>query len=182
MIEILSSLAPAVGGFFASIASSVIGEITAEREHKRSMENRRFDRETAAEMAKFGAAEAVRQHDRDQDGWNWQGLETSLAHDTALVSTSPWVSDFRSMVRPGITVASVAYLALGNAMGWQALPVLEDIAMTSVFWWFGSRTIERSHPRVYSASDWRRTNRPVAPSRMEPRELRDPAGLAGTVY
>ena len=159
MIDIMSDFMPglsAIGGFLGSVASHVMGERAAAAEHKRNMDEQRFQWEVAQAQGKFDAAEAIRQHERDQNAWNWEGLKQSLEHDQSI-KTSEWVSDFRGIVRPAVTVGSLMFMGVGSLFGLEPLPILQNVAMLSVSWWFGSRTIENSSPRVYSRSDYRRT-------------------------
>lgn len=152
----LEQLGPAILGSVGGFLSGVLKEVTATRQFKRDMELRRFEAEVATEHMKLQFAENVREGDRELTERNWDNLETSMKHDAELKGVSPWVEDVRAMMRPGITLLSLALSGIAFTWGLQTSPVLDDIAIMSTFWWFGSRPFDKTSVKIFERSDWKR--------------------------
>ena len=152
----LEQLGPAILGSVGGFLSGVLGEVKATRQFKRDMELLKFNSTHELEMFKFNAAEAVREGDRELQKRNWDNLETSMEHDAKLKGVSPWVEDVRAMMRPGITLLSLLLAGIAFSAGLETSPILDDIAIMSTFWWFGSRPFDKTSIKVFDRSDWKR--------------------------
>lgn len=152
----LEQLGPAILGSVGGFLSGVLGEVKATRQFKRDMEMKRFEAERDLEKFKFQAAENVREGDRKLQERNWDNLQTSMEHDAKLTGVSPWVEDVRALMRPGITLLSLTLSGIAFTWGLQTSPILDDIAIMSTFWWFGSRPFDKSSVKIFERSDWKR--------------------------
>lgn len=152
----LEQLGPAILGSVGGFLSGVLGEIKETRKFKRDMEMLRFEAERDLEKFKFQAAENVREGDRQLQERNWDNLETSMEHDAKLRGVSPWVEDVRALMRPGITLLSLMLSGVAFSFGLETSSVLDDIAIMSTFWWFGSRPFDKTNIKIFDRSDWKR--------------------------
>jgi hypothetical protein len=82
---------------------------------------------------------------------SWSGLTSSVAAETAVGATYPWVNAARALVRPALTIGLSAFLASaffamapGDIDRAYVADSLVFAAVTSIVWWFGDRAPKKA--------------------------------------
>lgn len=160
-------LAVASGGA-TGLLGTALGMVNGFLEHRRDVENRRLDMEAAvAERGHELRLHELNQQARAQETeaelaivsqrGSFEGLTASIQHDQSMGNTSQWVNDFRSLFRPGLTLALMAVTFLifiislfmpresyvGELQSYIVYNVVY-VASAASLWWFGDRMLQRS--------------------------------------
>lgn len=145
-----SAMSGGLFGLIGNVATKVVGYFEAEQLFKQKqaewahetdllkLQMNARQQETESEIALAGAS------------GSWSGLSASLAAETAIGATYPWVNAVRALVRPALTFGLAAFLcaaffalAPGDIDRAYVANSLVFAAVTAIVWWFGDRAPKR---------------------------------------
>ena len=148
-------------GLLGAALSFATDFLARRQRHAQEVELRRLDAEMARIEAEGAARAAALEAESERDAARWSAMEASYAEagrrwsaggHSALV----WVDVARGLLRPVLTLASLAFIAaiywsLGTwaetvAMQERIVDTALYIATTCVLWWFGARGVSHGAP------------------------------------
>lgn len=146
-----SALSGGLFGLLGNVATKAIGifeakqaftEKTAEWAHELDLQKLQMQAKTA---------ETEQEIRITQNQGSWSGLAGSLAAESGIGASYPWVNAVRSLTRPALTLGLTGFLsgaffamAPGDIDRAYVADSLVFAAVTAIVWWFGDRAPKKT--------------------------------------